>query len=95
MKSRLLFFFFLTADDRKGAICKHVSGEEFLRPGHISVRQNEGKPWLPLTASQASTLIEMFEELKNCSALGETVAFSGLLFLFPLTWFYILTKSRF
>lgn len=55
-------------------------------PGHISVRQNEGKPSMgTLAASLACTLIEMHEDLKHCSALGETVTFSGLLFLFLLT----------
>lgn len=59
--------------------------KDFLSPGHISVRQKEGKPRLPLPASQVSTLTEMRADWEYCSALGEAVAFSGLLFLFPLT----------
>lgn len=72
---------FLNADDRKGG---RYTNMHWRGPGHISVRQNEGKPWvhlLPLTC----TLIGMHEDSKHCSALSETVTFSGLLFLFLLT----------
>ena len=77
---------FLSADDGKGVGYRRGRVERsILRPGHISIPWDEGQPLLHLSASQASSLIEICDYLKPCSGLGKTVAFSGLLFLFLLT----------